>query len=112
MRLAQFAEVFAQLPGGMEMRVGERGQILSGGERQRLCLARALLRRPRLLIMDESLSAVEEDRADRIVQDLAQWAARPTILFVTHRSQVQKVADRVVDLGANRKTSSGVSKLT
>jgi len=98
MRIADIADKITALPDGLDTRVGERGQLLSGGERQRLCFARALLARPRLLILDEALSAVEERRADRIMRLLAQWPHRPTVIFVTHRSQGLAFADQVVEM--------------
>ncbi len=83
---------------GLDTRAGERGQLFSGGERQRLCLARALLRKPRLLILDEATSALDAQIEERILQRLAGMRDRFSILYVTHRDDALRHADRVIRL--------------
>lgn len=83
---------------GLDARMGEGGQAFSGGERQRISLARALLRRPRLLILDEALSALDREREARILDRLAALTDRMTILMVTHRLPDTIRIDRVLRL--------------
>ena len=80
------ADVFVRgLGRGLDSRVGERGQSLSGGERQRICLARALLRRPRMLILDEATNAVDVEIERQLLKRLARQERKTTILIITHR---------------------------
>ena len=101
LRTAQADGFVAALPDGLDTRLGERGTTLSGGQRQRLSLARALVRRPRLLIMDDATSAVDPEVEARI---LAALRARPggrrgaTVLVVAYRKATIALADEVVYL--------------
>jgi ATP-binding cassette subfamily C protein len=90
------------LPRGLDSPVGERGTQLSGGERQRLALARALLRRPLLLVLDEATSALDAANQDRIGHALARLRGRVTILLIAHHSALVEQADQVVVLQAGR----------
>ena len=75
------------MPHGLDTEVGERGVKLSGGEKQRLALARALLRRPQLLILDEATSALDADN-HRLVHDaIRALHGSMTVLIVTHRHE-------------------------
>lgn len=87
-----------RLPQGLDSAIGERGVLMSGGERQRLALARALLRRPGLLVLDEATSALDADTEQRILQTVRALAGRCTVVFCTHRVSVREIADEVIEL--------------
>lgn len=93
---AQF--VFA-LPNGLDTRVGEAGRQFSGGERQRLALARALLRKPDLLILDEVTAALDGANEQAITDMVQRLKGECTILILGHRSALLALADQIVDLG-------------
>lgn len=93
-------------PGGFDARIGAQGLNFSGGQRQRICLARALLRHPEFLILDEALSALEPEMEERIMDRIATMMHGKTILFVSHRTGAERMADHVVSL-ANGAVSAG-----
>lgn len=88
----------AGFPQGYDTRVGERGLTLSGGQKQRTALARALLRDPRILILDDSLSSVDTLTEERILAQLADFARGRTTLIVSHRISTIRNADWIVVL--------------
>ena len=94
--LAELDPVLCTLPGGWDEQLGPRSTKLSGGERQRLALARALLRKPRLLIMDEATSALDCVTEERVLENLDALRDRMTLLFVTHNPIVMSWVDRVL----------------
>lgn len=101
LRAVQAADFVAALPRGLDSELGERGTTLSGGQRQRLSLARALIRRPRLLVMDDATSAVDPEVEQRILKALAAQTADgegPTVLVVAYRKATIALADEVVFL--------------
>jgi ABC-type multidrug transport system fused ATPase/permease subunit len=96
LRTAQADGFVAALPDGLDTRLGERGASLSGGQRQRLSLARALVRRPRLLVMDDATSAVDPEVEARILAALREVGS--TTLVVAYRKATIALADEVVYL--------------
>ena len=97
---AAAAEFAFALPQGMDTLLGDGGRPLSGGERQRLMLARALLRRPALLILDEATSALDPASEALIGQALERLKGTLTILLIAHRGALSALADRTYLLGA------------
>ncbi len=85
-----------RLPAGLDTVVGERGVVLSGGERQRTALARALLKKPRLLLMDDALSAVDAETESRILENLKSYLGRTTLVLATHRIFVAELCEDVL----------------
>ncbi|MFJ9982283.1 ABC transporter ATP-binding protein [Streptomyces cyaneofuscatus] len=97
----------ARLPDGLDTAVGHRGVTLSGGERQRIAIARALLRRPRLLLLDEvtsQLDAVNEQALRDVIVELAE---QTTVLVIAHRLSTVRHADRIVVLEEGRVRTAG-----
>ncbi len=91
-------EFVAGLPDGLDTMVGERGGRLSGGQRQRISIARALVRQPRLLILDEASSALDTETESKIAKRLGSLAGEMTILAITHRPTLVEHADVVYHL--------------
>ena len=96
---AAAAEFALALPHGLDTLLGDGGRPLSGGERQRLMLARALLRRPALLILDEATSALDPANEALIVHALERLKGTLTILIIAHRGALSAIADRTYRLG-------------
>ena len=86
------------LPEGLDTVVGDRGARLSGGERQRIALARGLLRRPALLILDEVTSALDPANEAAVTRAIAGLKGRVTILVIGHRGPLSALAERTVRL--------------
>jgi ATP-binding cassette subfamily C protein len=107
LRLAAADGFVAALPQGLQTTVGDRGVRLSGGERQRLALARALLRRPALLILDEATSALDTENERRIRDAIRALHGRTTILLITHRLPSVRDADVIHVLEGGRRVESG-----
>jgi ATP-binding cassette, subfamily B, bacterial len=108
LRTAQADGFVAALPEGLDSRLGERGTTLSGGQRQRLSLARALVRQPRLLIMDDATSAVDPEVEARILAALRGAGAEgSTVLVVAYRKATIALADEVVYLRDGRVVDQG-----
>lgn len=94
-------EEIARFPNGLDQRIGERGVTLSGGQRQRTCIARALARDPRILVLDDALSAVDTETEARLIANLRAAGRGRTVVIAAHRLSSVVAADIVVVLGRN-----------
>jgi ATP-binding cassette subfamily B protein len=102
------AEAFVQaLPHGLETVVGERGQKLSGGQRQRLSIARAVLKDPPILVLDEATSAVDNETEAAIQRSMKVLSQNRTVLVIAHRLSTVRDADRIYVLDAGRIAAVG-----
>ena len=108
-RIAHAENFVARLPEGWKTEIGERGVTLSGGQRQRLALTRALLRKPRVLILDDATSAVDPVIESAILRDLRTSLAMTT-LVVAHRVSTIELADEVVFLDGGQIVARGSHK--
>ncbi|HWU22148.1 MAG TPA: ABC transporter ATP-binding protein [Nocardioides sp.] len=106
LRTAQADGFVAALPEGLDTRLGERGTSLSGGQRQRISLARALVRRPRLLLLDDATSAVDPEVEARILAAL-RGAVGATLVVVAYRKATIALADEVLFLADGRIVDRG-----
>jgi ATP-binding cassette, subfamily B, bacterial len=95
------------LPWGLDTRIGEQGMALSGGQRQRIALARAILARPDVLILDDPLSALDVHTEARVTQALHEILAGSTALVVAHRPSTVALADTVALLSGGVIAASG-----
>jgi len=100
METARLSKDLEQFPNGLETIVGERGVSLSGGQKQRTALARAILRDPILLILDDAMSSIDTHTQSEILAGLKQVIARRTTLITSMRISTIKDADKIVVLGA------------
>ncbi|MCX5954392.1 MAG: ABC transporter ATP-binding protein [Cyanobacteria bacterium] len=106
-RLAEADGFIAQLPYGYDTIVGERGQRLSGGQRQRLALARAILKDPPVLILDEATAAVDNETEAAIQRSLDLITAQRTTVVIAHRLSTVRRADRIVVMQDGRIVETG-----
>lgn len=107
LRLAGADGFVAELADNLDTELGERGTTLSGGQRQRLALARALVRKPRLLILDDATSAVDPSVESEILRSLKSAALPSTIIVVAYRPSSIKLADEVVFVDQKRILAHG-----
>lgn len=105
--LADFTKDLAQLPDGLKTMVGEKGIALSGGQKQRVSLARALLKNPDILILDDSLSAVDATTESNILSAIRRTRSGKTTLISAHRLSGVMHADLIIVLDQGRISSSG-----
>ena len=105
--LAGLGPDLADFPAGLDTMVGERGLTLSGGQKQRVALARALLVQPRLLLLDDCLSAVDTQTEERILRNLRRVFQGRTVFLVSHRISTVKDADQILVLERGRIVERG-----
>lgn len=96
LRLAGAADFIARLPSGLATEVGEKGARFSGGQRQRIALARAIVHRPKLLILDEVTSALDTETELEICENIKQLSRSMTVLAISHRQAWIEIADELV----------------
>lgn len=104
---SQLSADVADFPGGYETMLGERGVNLSGGQKQRAALARAVLRDPPILVLDDALSAVDTSTEERILRQLREVMRDRTTILIAHRVSTVKNADRIVVLEEGRIVERG-----
>jgi subfamily B ATP-binding cassette protein MsbA len=104
---ARAMEFISAMPGGLDAKVGERGLTLSGGQRQRIAIARAILRDPAILIMDEATSMIDTQSEAEITRAIAEFGTGRTVLIVAHRLATVMNADRIVVMDAGKVVDTG-----
>ena len=105
-----FAHDFIMAKGGYDAKLGDLGGTLSGGEKQRIALARAILRDPSILILDEFSSAIDPV-SDRLIHDaLQEFKKGRTTLFITHKMHTVQMADRIVVLDNHELVAVGLHR--
>src|SRR5690606_14414108 len=97
-RLSHFTKDLEMLPNGLDTLVGEKGVALSGGQKQRISIARALIKNPEILILDDSLSAVDAKTEARIIENIQAERSGKTTIITTHRLSAVQHADWIVVL--------------
>jgi len=106
-KLAQVDDFVKKLPEGYETIVGERGTRLSGGERQRIAIARALVTNPDIIILDDSVSAVDSETEEKIGKAIENVLKRRTTIIITHRLNTIRSADKILVLRDGRIVAEG-----
>ncbi|MED3708983.1 ABC transporter transmembrane domain-containing protein [Peribacillus frigoritolerans] len=106
-RLADFEKDLMMLPNRLETLVGEKGVALSGGQKQRISIARALIKNPEILILDDSLSAVDAKTETTIIENIQNERAGKTTIITTHRLSAVKHADRIIVLDSGKIIEEG-----
>lgn len=101
-RIASFDEDLKHMNDGLETLVGEKGVSVSGGQKQRISLARALIKNPEILILDDSLSAVDAKTEQNIITNIKENRADKTTVISTHRLSAIKEADEIIVLDEGR----------
>lgn len=110
-KLAGVHDDIVGFPKGYETSLGERGVTLSGGQRQRVALARALARRPKILILDDAMSAVDTETESRILSGLKSVLGQQTTLLIGHRTSTLQYADWIVVLDHGRIVEEGTHEM-
>ena len=106
-KVANADEFIRETPDGYDTIIGERGMGLSGGQKQRISLARALLKNPSILILDDTTSAVDMETESQIQEELSGLHGQATIFIIAHRISSIKDADRILVLSKGRILEQG-----
>jgi len=109
-KAAEIHDVIEQLPQGYQTEIGERGTGLSGGQRQRIAIARALLKRPKVLIFDEAISNLDQQTTEHFAQTINRLKGKVTMIFITHQVPKGLQVDEVVNMGQHAMTMSLVKE--
>ena len=107
METSQLTEDLADFPNGLQTMVGERGVTLSGGQKQRTALARAVIRRPSILILDDAMASVDTHTEEEILTRLKAVMAERTTILIAHRISTVMHADQIVVLEDGNVAESG-----
>jgi ATP-binding cassette subfamily C protein LapB len=108
LHLAGMDTFVAANPAGLDLYIGEKGNRLSGGQRQGVALARLLLRRPRILFLDEPTNAMDQQMETAFIQRIGALKAEiPTLILCTHRMSLAATAERFIVLDQGRKVLDG-----
>jgi ATP-binding cassette subfamily B protein len=105
--IAGLSPDLASFPNGLDTIVGERGLTLSGGQKQRTAIARAILRRPSILILDDALSAVDTITEERILRSLSELMRQQTTILISHRVSTVRHADLIIVVENGRIAEQG-----
>jgi subfamily B ATP-binding cassette protein HlyB/CyaB len=100
-KAAEIHEVIETLSDGYQTEIGERGTGLSGGQRQRIAIARALLKRPKILVFDEAVSNLDQQTAEHFAKTINKLKGKVTMLFITHQIPRGLAVDEVIELEPN-----------
>jgi subfamily B ATP-binding cassette protein HlyB/CyaB len=100
-KAAEIHDVIEKLNDGYQTEIGERGTGLSGGQRQRIAIARALLKRPKILVFDEAVSNLDQQTAEHFARTINKLKGKVTMLFITHQIPQGLQVDEVIELGTN-----------
>jgi ATP-binding cassette, subfamily B, bacterial HlyB/CyaB len=106
-RMAEIHEAIEKLPQGYQTEIGERGAGLSGGQKQRIAIARALLKRPKVLLFDEATSSLDAQTSEHFAATINQLKGQMTMLFITHALPKSLQVDEIVHIGERPQVASG-----
>ena len=109
-KLAEIHDMIEQLPQGYQTRIGEHGAGLSGGQKQRIAIARALLKRPRILIFDEATSSLDQHTAEQFARTVNRLKGKVTMVFIAHQLPKGLSVDSVFTLGPHETSMQVVSE--
>lgn len=109
-RIANIHDFISAQEGGYQTEVGERGVTLSGGEKQRVCLARAILKNPPIVILDEATSSLDSNSEQLIQEALSRVLVDKTAIIIAHRLSTVQHADRIITLDAGRIVAEGTHR--